>query len=163
MVEEMWNRAKTALHRGEWKLALVQLRKRERFSAESEDYFKLLCCAFMQAGRWDEVANIAASAYQRYPEEALFLECWSWAEHTDGQTAGGLEILRRHTSRFGNRESFNYMLACLYSALNERGKATRYLEKAKRLASDQRSFLLKASHQRELRGLFAPDILAFSQ
>jgi tetratricopeptide (TPR) repeat protein len=161
MVEEWWTVTNQHLQRGDWKTALVRLKKCDGMLASQLDYWKLLCCTYIQAGRWSDVSNVAASAAQRYSQESIFWECWSWAEHTQGESLTALRILESVSQKFENRESFVYTLACLYASLNRLDEAERCLDRAKELSSDSRSFSMKVAKQRELHVLLTADQLAF--
>jgi tetratricopeptide (TPR) repeat protein len=143
------------LLRGDWRKALAELRKVKAGTMDPLEYVKLHCCTYLQAGNWIEVTNIAATAAQHYPQEGIFYECWAWAEHISGNCATALRVLESAVSRFGDRESFVYLLACLYASADKFAEAERYLARAKELSPNVKSFLLKATRQRELQVLWA--------
>jgi hypothetical protein len=148
------------LIRRDWRPALLHLQR-----LTDTDPFtcaKLLCCAYIQANNWHQVSNTAAVAAQHFPEEAIFYECWAWAEHYLGDTRGALRILNSVQSRFSDRESFVYLLACLHAARNEITEAERFLARAKNLTPDLHAFYLKAGSQRELQVLWKRDEIGFS-
>ena len=162
MVSDWWTVTNKALQRGEWKKALLRLRRCGSIVATQSDYWRLLCCTYLQAGRWSDVSNVAASAAQRYPQESIFWECWSWAEHAQGDSLTALQVLESASSRFADRESFVYTLACIYASLNRLEEAERSLARAKDLSSNAASFAMKVARQRELRVLLTAHELALS-
>jgi hypothetical protein len=149
-----------SLHSGDWRSALIELRKAA--AVDPIDHSRLLCCAYLQAGRWDEVSTVAAAAAQRYTQDSIFPECWAWAEHKLGETATALQILESVAPRFRNRESFVYLLACLYAASSRVSEAEHYLARAKRLSPNPQSFFAKATRQRELQILWTRDEMGFA-
>jgi len=152
----------TALQQGDWKKSLDHLTRSQESAGEDVEYWKLLCCSYLQAGQWTEVSNVAAIGSQKYADEAIFLECWAWAEHLLGETEAALKLLESREACFGARESFVYTLACLYASLQRLGEAKRCLANAQKLSPDRNSFLQKVTHQRELRILWREDEMALA-
>jgi hypothetical protein len=162
MLNDWRNSVERALQRGDWKTALRRLRQCNRTEQQGLEYFKLLCCANLQASRWIEVSTISASASQRYPGEPIFWECWAWSEYLQGETGTAVRVLEFASSRFRNRENLIYMLACVYASAHRVPEAERCLKKAKQLSPDPRLFALKASRQKELSIFWTSDQLAFA-
>ena len=150
-----------ALLRGDWQSALEYLPPHHLAFSEP-DTLKHLCCVYLQASRWEKVISISASAAQRFSNEAIFWECWAWAEHVHGETLLALRILEFVSDRFPNREGVAYSLACLYAATNQLPKAKKWLARAKKLTPDLPSFISKVATQRELKNLWTAHQHAFA-
>ncbi len=162
MTEDWWIFSKKALQSGDWKRALRRLLQCDPVSMRQLEYMKLLSCCYIQANCWKEVANISASAAQRFPFEVIFWECWAWSEYMQGETASAIRILEPMTGRFHERENLVYMLACFHASLQQVPDAQRYLARAEQLSSDPAAFALKASRQKEFVGLRKLDEIAFA-
>jgi hypothetical protein len=150
-----------ALLQGDWKTALAVLPPHHQASNDPH-LLKHLCCVYLQAARWEQVVSISAPAAQRFSHEAIFWECWAWAEHTQGETVRALRILEFASNHFPNREGVAYSLACLYAATQQLPKARKWLARAKKLSRDLPSFISKVSTQRELKILWTAHEHAFA-
>ena len=150
-----------ALLHGDWKAAL-ELLPPHHLAADDAQLLKHLCCVYLQASRWENVISISAPAAQRFSQEAIFWECWAWAEHIRGETLLALRILEFACDRFPAQEGVAYSLACLYAATNQLSKARKWLSRAKKLSPDLPSFISKVSTQRELKVLWTHHEHAFA-
>lgn len=150
-----------ALLNGDWQSALELLPPHHTASDDAQ-LLKHLCCVYLQAARWEKVISISAPAAQRFSDEAVFWECWAWAEHTTGQTLLALRILEFACDRFPRREGVAYSLACLYAATNQLPKAKKWLAHAKKLSPDLPAFISKVATQRELKVLWTAHEHAFA-
>ncbi len=145
--DERLNPAQEALNRGDWKTALSNLPRHYAAFTDSA-ILKHLCCAYLQAERWEEVILISASAAQRFSNEAIFWECWAWAEHKQSHSVTALRILEFVSRRFAKRENIAFSLACLYAANNRLTEAKNWLARAKKLAPDRAAFNSRIAAQR---------------
>ena len=160
--DDSWlDASQEALVRGDWKGALEFLPP-HHVAFNDPEVLKHLCCVYLQAARWEKVINISAPAAQRFSHEAIFWECWAWAEHIRGETLLALRILEFACDRFPNREGVAYSLACLYAATNQLPKAKKWLTRAKKLSSDLPAFISKVATQRELKALWTAHQHAFA-
>jgi tetratricopeptide (TPR) repeat protein len=160
--EDSWlNVSQEALLQGDWKNALEQLPP-HHVAFNDARVLKYLCCVYLQAARWEKVASISAPAAQRFSYEAVFWECWAWAEHVQGESLLALRILEFASERFPDREGVAYSLACVYAATNQLSKAKSWLSRARKLSPDLPSFISRVATQRELKVLWTAHQHAFA-
>jgi hypothetical protein len=155
------NVSREALRRGDWKTAIGHL-PMHYDAYGNADILKHLCCVYLQAERWHDVASVSASAAQRFSHEAIFWECWAWAEHQQADSATALRILEYVVRRFPAHEGLAYSLACLYAATHQLSKAKKWLARAKKLTADPAAFTTKVATQRELKVLWTAHEHAFA-
>jgi hypothetical protein len=150
-----------ALHKNDWQLAL-QIVAPIDFQLTDLSHLRLLCTIYLQAGRWDDLAQLSAVATQSFPEQPIFWEILAWTEYIQGHPCAALFILNNVAARFPHRESSTFMLAYIKSvAAGNLAQADHWLAIAAQSCGIKEAFGVRALAQPELKRLFEDEELFF--
>jgi hypothetical protein len=150
-----------ALQKNDWELALRIVASID-FQLSDLDHLRLLCSIYIQAERWDDVAQLSAVATQSFPEQPIFWEINAWTEYIRGHVSAALFILNNLTIRFPHRESSEFLLAYIQSAAaGNVAEANHWLMAASQFSMNKEAYRLPTCAQPEIRRFFATEELFF--
>jgi hypothetical protein len=93
----------------------------------TREVLKLKCNILCAARKWRELRILSSTSAMYFPQEATFAEDWAWAEHKEGNTAGGYSILVHAAEKYEKTWRTAYYLACFTYVMKRVRESTEWL------------------------------------